>query len=60
MMVVKYKCLDYGGTLMKKKAFEEGYAIGAWIRDFIITMIFLGLVLILIIPLSIWSIGGNS
>lgn len=34
-------------------------ATGQWIQDFIITMIFLALVLILIIPLSLWSLGGS-
>ena len=34
-------------------------ATGQWIKDFIITMIFLALILILIIPISLWSIGSG-
>lgn len=38
---------------------KKKYGTAQFIGDFIITMIFLALVLILIIPLSLWGIGGN-
>lgn len=39
---------------------QKKYGVGDFIRDFIITMIFLALVLILIVPLSIYSITGGG
>lgn len=38
---------------------EKKYGTTQFIGDFIVTMIFLALVLILIIPLSLCGIGGN-
>lgn len=38
---------------------QKKYGATQFIGDFIITMIFLALVLILIIPLSLWGLGGN-
>ena len=39
---------------------QKKYGVGDFIGDFIITMIFLALVLIFIIPLSIYSITGGG
>lgn len=41
------------------KMSQKKYGVGNFIGDFIITMIFLALVLILIIPLSIYSLSGG-
>lgn len=38
---------------------NKKYGVANFIYDFIITMIFLTLVLILIIPLSLYSIGSG-
>lgn len=38
---------------------KKKYGVGNFIYDFIITMIFLTLILILIIPLSLYSLGSG-
>ena len=38
---------------------DKKYGVGHFIHDFIITIIFLTLVLILIIPLSLYNLGSG-